>query len=450
MINTRYAPSPTGFMHIGNLRSALYSYLAAKSKGGNFFLRIEDTDKEREVEGAIDIIYKTLEKCELYYDNKPYIQSEHKENYRKFAQILIDKGMAYYCVCEKDSTQECMCNNLIFPPESTYAIRFKMPKSGTTSYIDEVFGEIVVENKTLDDIVLIKRDGFPTYNFAHIIDDYSMGITHVLRGSEYLASTPKYVNIYKAFGWKLPHYIHLPLIMGKDEDGKISKLSKRHGAVSFDDLSKQGYLSSAIINYIAFLGWNPKTNKEIFSLEELREEFSTKKINKAPAVFDYKKLDWFNKQYLSKLSDEDFLSWFIGGANDYLPVLNFKIKYLISLLKGRVSNFKEANEKLDFFFNPKELNKEYLGINYLESKSLKNILYELKNIDKEITSVDEANDYLKDICIKLNEPIKSVAWVIRISLTKSLTTPGGATDFLYIYDNIKEIFEKTYELLFKI
>ena len=293
-IRTRFAPSPTGFMHVGNLRTALYEYLIAKSLGGDFVLRIEDTDQERKVEGAVDIIYNTLEKAGLKHDEGPdiggeygpYVQSERKDMYMPYAQQLIDSGHAYRCFCTKERLDGLRANSddpgagydrhcRDLPQEeiqelldkgTPFVIRQKMPLEGTTTFEDAVYGTISVENAELQDQILIKADGFPTYNFANVIDDHTMNITHVVRGSEYLSSTPKYNLLYEAFGWEIPTYIHLPLIMGKNDDGSISKLSKRHGATSFEDLVKAGFLPEAIINYIALLGWAPKDNREMFTL----------------------------------------------------------------------------------------------------------------------------------------------------------------------------------------
>ena len=304
---TRFAPSPTGYMHIGNLRTALYSYLIAKSQGGKFILRIEDTDQERLVEGAVDVILSTLAQTGLDYDegpgvggdHGPYIQSERKPIYMEYAKQLIESGHAYYCFCTperlaaikendgfggydrhcRDLDQATVEANLA--AGMPYVIRQKMPLEGTTTYHDEVFGDISMENSQLQDQILIKADGYPTYNFAHVVDDHLMGVTHVVRGSEYLTSTPKYVLLYDAFGWQRPVYCHLPLLMGKDAEGNISKLSKRHGAVSFQDLVNSGYLPEAIVNYIALLGWCPKeTNQEFFDLDQLKEQFSIPAINK--------------------------------------------------------------------------------------------------------------------------------------------------------------------------
>ena len=316
-------------MHIGNLRTALFAYLFAKSMNGKFILRIEDTDQGRYVEGATDVIYSTLRTAGLIHDEGPdiggpygpYTQSERKGMYRQYAEELVAKGEAYYCFCQKDDkdTESSVegydrhCRNLskeevqaALDAGKPYVIRQRIPLDGTTSWNDMVYGEITVENSTLDDQVLLKSDGMPTYNFANVVDDHLMHITHIIRGSEYLSSNPKYLLLYKAFGWEAPEYIHLPLINGKNPDGTISKLSKRHGAVSFQALLEQGYIPEGIINYIAMLGWSPKSEQEIFTMDELIAQFSVSGIHKSPAVFDYQKLDWVNGKHISMMDPAVF------------------------------------------------------------------------------------------------------------------------------------------------
>ena len=316
-------------MHIGNLRTALYAYLFAKSQHGKFVLRIEDTDQKRYVEDATRVIYETLETANIHHDEGPdvggnygpYVQSERKAIYKEYAMKLIEKGAAYYCFCakteeedeENPTVNECHCRNLSaeevqknLAEGKSYVIRQKVPHEGTTTFNDLVYGEITVENETLDDQILLKSDGMPTYNFANVVDDYLMGITHIIRGSEYLSSNPKYILLYQAFGWEVPCYIHLPLINGKNPDGTVSKLSKRHGAVSFQALVEDGYLPEAIINYIALLGWSPKNEREIFTMDELCEVFSVAGLHKSPAVFDYQKLDWVNAQHIQAMPFEKF------------------------------------------------------------------------------------------------------------------------------------------------
>jgi glutamyl-tRNA synthetase len=459
MVVTRAAPSPTGFVHIGNLRSFLYSYLIARNNNGKFILRIEDTDKAREVNGAVKAIFDLFKQTGLNFDDYA-VQSSRKNIYYKYATDLVENNKAYYCFCQNNE-EECKCryNNYIYNDiqNKNFVIRFKMPKQGRISFHDEVFGNIEVDNETLEDVILIKTDGFPTYNFAHIIDDYLMGVTHVVRGSEYLASTPKYVNIYKAFDWKIPFYVHLPLIMGRDENGNVSKLSKRHGAVSFSDLIAKGYLPEAILNYIAFLGWNPKTNKEIYSLEELKKDFSIKKINKAPAVFDYVKLDWFNKQYYGKMSKDDFYNFITKFEKNYFNLYgsNFydltedKKKYFIELIRTRISNLESLENLINFFIRPKPTNINDYYINGIDNNLVVNILSELSEFDWNINTIEDAKNALNQITNKLNLKIKQVAWVARIALTSELNTPGGATDMLYLYNNLKHRFRIAYNYYLK-
>ena len=378
-IRTRFAPSPTGFMHVGNLRTALYEYLVAKHAGGTFILRIEDTDRERYVEGAEQVIYDTLAIAGLGHDEGPdiggdygpYVQSERLNMYKPYAEQLIKDGKAYRCFCTKERLESLRenaadgvtgydrhCRNLSeeeieanLKAGIPYVIRQKMPLDGETSYHDFVYGDITFPNKDLDDQILIKTDGFPTYNFANVIDDHTMGITHVVRGSEYLSSTPKYNLLYEAFGWEIPTYIHLPLIMGKsvDEEGKevISKLSKRHGSTGFLDLINEGYLPEAIINYIALLGWAPKDTREIFSLEDLVKEFDVSGISKSPSVFDYDKLAWVNAEHIKLMDEETFLAH-AKPFYDKAGVRPDCYAMLDELLKPRITKFNEIAEKLAF------------------------------------------------------------------------------------------------------
>ena len=386
-VRTRFAPSPTGFMHVGNLRTALYEYLVAKSQDGTFVLRIEDTDQERYVEGAVDVIYKTLETAGLKHDEGPdiggdygpYVQSERKDMYLPYAEQLIKEGKAYRCFCTKERLEKIQnetvgggydrhCRDLSeeeiqknLDAGIPYVIRQKMPIEGSTTFTDAVFGEITVENSELQDQILIKQDGYPTYNFANVIDDHTMGITHVVRGSEYLSSTPKYNLLYEAFGWEIPTYIHLPLINGKNDDGSVSKLSKRHGSTGFEDLIKEGYLPEAIINYIALLGWCPKDNQEIFTLDELCKVFDISGISKSPAVFDYDKLEWFNGEYIKAMTDEEFAAiaepYFKEALGD-APVDHLKIA---AILKQRTTKLTDIPEKIDFFKALPAYDKELLS-----------------------------------------------------------------------------------------
>ena len=384
MTVTRFAPSPTGYMHIGNLRTALYSYLISKHVDGKFILRIEDTDRERLVEGATDVIKSTLKMTGLNYDegpdvggdHGPYVQSERKEIYMEYAKKLVEMGHAYYCFCTKDRLEKLHeedatggydrhCRNLSKEEVEAnlaagvpFVIRQKMPLEGTTSYVDSVFGEISMNNSELQDQILMKADGYPTYNFCHVIDDHLMGVTHVVRGSEYLTSTPKYVLLYDAYGWERPVYVHLPLMMGKNEDGSVSKLSKRHGAVSFQDLVDDGYLPEAVINYIALLGWCPKNSEsEFFDLDGLKAAFTIDGVSKSPAVFDFEKLLWFNGEYIHKLDDAEFLARVSKFIKSDIPASINRDK-MFALLKTRISKLSEMDEKMAFFLALPEYDKE--------------------------------------------------------------------------------------------
>lgn len=456
-VRTRFAPSPTGYMHIGNLRTALYEYLIAKSKGGDFILRIEDTDRARYVEDAEKVIYNTLHTVGLHHDEGPdiggkygpYVQSERKSSYLSYAKKLVELGAAYYCFCPKvENLEENLqsgykdpCRNLsnhdvkkFLEEGRPYIIRQKMPASGNTTFKDIVFGDVTFENKELEDQILIKSDGFPTYNFANVIDDHEMAITHVVRGCEYLPSTPKYNLLYEAFGWETPIYIHLPLIMGQNEDGTVSKLSKRHGAVSFEDLISMGYLPEAIINYIAFLGWCPESNREIFNLNELEKEFSPERISKSPAIFDYKKLNWFNSEYIKSKSDDEFENL----ARPYIRSVTTTAdcKKISILLKTRISRLNEIPEMIDFI---KEV-PEY-DVNIFVNKKSKTTLENAKKVLQEIKpQLEQLQDWnyssLHDLLINFasENELKNgtVMWPVRIAISGKQTTPGGAVEILEI------------------
>jgi len=463
MTVTRFAPSPTGYMHIGNLRTALYSYLISKHEGGRFILRIEDTDRERLVEGAVDIIKSTLKITGLNYDegpdvggeHGPYVQSERKHIYMEYAKKLIDVGAAYYCFCTKDRLEKLHeddatggydrhCRNLSkeeieanLAAGVPFVIRQKMPLDGTTSYVDSVFGEISMNNSELQDQILIKADGYPTYNFCHVIDDYLMGVTHVVRGSEYLTSTPKYVLLYDAFGWERPTYVHLPLLMGKNEDGSISKLSKRHGAVSFQDLVNDGYLPEAILNYIALLGWCPKSSEtEFFNLDELKLAFTIDGVSKSPAVFDFEKLLWFNGEYIHKLNDEDFKDKVSNFVKSDIPE-NINREKMYSLLKTRISKLSDMDEKMSFFLALPNYDKEL----FLNKKNkiadydiVKTVLSESLSVLNEVTSFDNDTLFasLAPISEKLAIKTGAVMWCIRIAVSGLCATPGGATEIMEV------------------
>lgn len=460
---TRFAPSPTGFMHIGNLRTALYAFLLARANNGKFILRIEDTDQERLVEGAIDVIYKTLEMTGMNHDegpdvggpNGPYVQSERKEIYMEYAKKLVETGHAYYCFCTKERLEKLHedgdigtgydrhCRNLSkeeveknLSDGIPFVIRQKMPLEGSTGYDDVVFGHIEIENSEMQDQILMKADGFPTYNFCHVIDDHLMGVTHVVRGCEYLTSTPKYVLLYDAFGWERPIYCHLPLLMGKNEDGTTSKLSKRHGSVSFQELVKNGYLPEAIINYMAFTGWCPKdTNEEFFSIEQLQQLFSLDGISKSPAVFDYEKLLWFNSHYIKEMSLEAFMEKAKPYYNEEFASFKDNEK-LAKLIQTRISVFPEVNEKAEFIKGLPEYDTEL----FVNKKNKTTIELCAQILEYAIPMLESISDWNNDV---LFEKLKALAeekeikagavmWAVRIAVSGLSVTPGGATELMEI------------------
>ena len=457
-VRTRFAPSPTGFMHVGNLRTALYEYLVAKSKDGVFVLRIEDTDRERYVEGAVDVIYNTMKTAGLVHDEGPdvggeygpYVQSERKDMYLPYAEQLIKEGKAYRCFCTKERLEEVQnsaigagydrhCRDLsqeeidrLLEQGTPYVIRQKMPIDGETKFVDAVFGEITVDNAELQDQILIKADGYPTYNFANVIDDHTMGITHVVRGSEYLSSTPKYNLLYEAFGWEIPTYIHLPLINGKNDDGTVSKLSKRHGSTGFEDLIAEGYLPQAIINYIALLGWCPKDNQEIFTLDELCKVFDVSGISKSPSVFDYDKLDWFNAEYIRKMSVEEFAQ----VADAYFGDTQLDKIKLASILKQRTVKLTDIPSMIDFFNELPDYDKE-LFVNKKSKTNLENAPVMLKAVYDKLSALTEFNhDTIHDALINLATELEvkngTVMWPARIAVAGKQVTPGGAIEILEI------------------
>ena len=463
MTVTRFAPSPTGYMHIGNLRTALYSYLISKHNDGTFILRIEDTDRERLVEGATDIIKSTLKITGLNWnegpdvggDHGPYVQSDRKPIYMEYAKKLIDLGAAYYCFCTKERLEKLHeedatggydrhCRNLSkeeieknLADGVPFVIRQKMPTEGVTSYTDSVFGEISMNNSELQDQILIKADGYPTYNFAHVIDDYLMKVTHVVRGSEYLTSTPKYVLLYDAYGWERPTYVHLPLLMGKNADGSVSKLSKRHGAVSFQDLLDDGYLPEAIINYIALLGWCPKNSEtEFFTLNELKDAFTIDGVSKSPAVFDFEKLLWFNGEYIHKLDEEKFKQLVTPFITADIPA-NINVEKMLNLLRTRISKLSEINEKMSFFITLPEYEKE-LFLNkknkISEFDTVKLVLTNAREILANVESFD--NDTLFASLVPLTETLGlktgTIMWCVRIAVSGMTATPGGATEIMEV------------------
>ncbi len=472
-VRTRFAPSPTGFMHVGNLRTALYEYLIAKSLGGTFVLRIEDTDQERLVEGAVDIIYNTLRQVGLNHDEGPdiggeygpYVQSERKDIYKPYAEQLVKSGKAYYCFCTKerlDALHESKgdgefsggydrhCRNLpqeeverLLAANTPYVIRQKMPFEGSTTFDDAVYGSITIENKELEDQILIKSDGYPTYNFANVIDDHLMHITHVVRGSEYLTSTPKYNLLYEAFGWELPTYVHLPLIMGKNDDGTVSKLSKRHGSTGFADLIKEGYLPETIVNYIALLGWCPKENRELFTLSELTENFSIDGISKSPAVFDYDKLTWFNGEYIRGMEQDEFIEKAMPYFEEVFPGQQLNWAVLASILQPRVTKFTQIPELIAFL---KEL-PDYPADFFVNKKSKTNLENSAEMLKQSIAvletegdwSVEHLHDVLMELAQKLEVKNGTLLWPVRIAAAGMTVTPGGAMEILAILGKTESI-----------
>ncbi|MDO4300625.1 MAG: glutamate--tRNA ligase [Clostridia bacterium] len=458
MIRTRFAPSPTGYMHIGNLRTALYEFLIAKSRGGSFILRIEDTDQERFVEGATDIIYKTLEMAKMPHDEGPdvggdygpYIQSERKNDYIKYAVELVEKGEAYYCFCTKErldslkteTSHEAIvkydrhCLNLSkeeieenLKNGVPYVIRQKI-RDGKTTFHDEVYGDITVDNSELEDQILIKSDGYPTYNFANVIDDHAMNITHVVRGAEYLSSTPKYNLLYEAFGWDIPTYVHLPAVM-KD---KHNKLSKRNGDASFQDLVAKGYLPDAIVNYIALLGWSPSVNQEIFTIDELIKEFSIKGLSKSPAIFDIEKLTWMNGEYIKKMDKEDFYNWAEPELKAAIKRTDIDLKKVAGYVQTRIGTSKDIAPMVDFVDNLPEYSTD-LYVHKKMKTTAEICLENLKKVLPVLEKIDEA-DWNNDIIYgKLVELIKEMGikngqmfWPVRTALSGEPTSPCGASE----------------------
>lgn len=463
-IRTRFAPSPTGFMHVGNLRTALYAWLLARSRGGKFILRIEDTDRSRLVADAVQVIYNTLTAAGLDHDEGPdrdggygpYVQSERREIYLRYARELVARGGAYYCFCDKveeDDAHEpasepasgggCPghCGTLSADETAArlaagapYVIRQRIPADGVTTFTDAVFGEISIENQVLDEQILLKRDGYPTYNFANVIDDHLMGITHVVRGCEYLSSTPKYNLLYRAFGWEIPQYVHLPLIMGRDADGNVSKLSKRHGSVSFENLAAEGYLPEAIVNYIALLGWSPKSDRELFSLAELAKAFSLSGLNKSPAVFDYGKLRWMNGEHIKALAPERFAELAKPFAEVSGTPLERVWPRLAALLQPRTELLSEIPEKIAFLKRIPDYEPELF--NNKKSKCDPDVarmvllelvprLTELPEATAEAVSAEIAA-YAERHGVKLGQPM----WAVRIALSGQAVTPGGPGEIM--------------------
>lgn len=459
-VRTRFAPSPTGFMHVGNLRTALYEYLIAKSMGGSFVLRIEDTDQERKVEGAVQVIYDTLQQVGLSHDEGPdiggeygpYVQSQRKGLYLPYAEQLVREGKAYYCFCTKERLDSLHgedglggydrhCRDLpaeevkaLLEKGTPYVIRQKMPIEGSTTFHDAVYGDITIENTELEDQILIKSDGYPTYNFANVIDDHLMHITHVVRGCEYLTSTPKYNLLYEAFGWEVPIYVHLPLIMGKDAEGNVSKLSKRHGSTGFADLVKEGYLPETIVNYIALLGWCPKENRELFTLKELTEAFSIDGISKSPAVFDYDKLNWFNGEYIRAMSQEAFIEKAMPYFREVFPEGERDWNVLAGILQPRITKFTEIPGLLSFFRELPEYPAEFF-INKKSKTNLENSGAMLQAAIELLEALpqwklEDIHDGLIGLAQKLEVKNGTLLWPVRIAAAGVQVTPGGAMEIL--------------------
>ena len=459
-VRTRFAPSPTGLMHVGNLRTALYEYLIAKSVKGDFVLRIEDTDQERQVEGAVEVIYDTLKTVGLIHDEGPdiggpfgpYVQSERMATYKEYAEQLVQNGKAYYCFCTKERLAalheedsfggyDRHCRHLpkeeidkLLAEGTPYVIRQKMPIEGTTTFHDEVFGDISVENKELEDQVLLKSDGFPTYNFANVIDDHLMQITHVVRGSEYLSSTPKYNLLYEAYGWEVPVYVHLPLIKGRNADGTTSKLSKRHGSTGFADLVREGYLPQAIVNYIALLGWCPKDNEEKLDMQGLIDRFDINGISKSPAVFDYDKLTWLNGEYLRAMTPEEFTELAMPYYREVFDNTETDWALLTMILQPRVTKLLQIPEMIGFLKELPEYPVDFF-VNKKSKTTLENsvpLLREAIGVLQGLESwnVTELHDALIALAERLEVKNGTLLWPVRIAAAGQTVTPGGAMELL--------------------
>ena len=461
-VRTRFAPSPTGRMHVGNLRTALYAYLIAKHESGTFMLRIEDTDQEREVEGAVDIINRTLQGTGLIPDEGPdnpgsvgpYVQSERvKEGiYAKYAKLLVERGEAYYCFCTRERLDSLRKNVggkeimmydkhcLHLSPEEIrekldagvpYVIRQNVPDEGTTAFEDDIYGRIEVPNEELDDMVLIKSDGFPTYNFANVVDDHLMGITHVVRGNEYLSSAPKYNRLYEAFGWEVPVYVHCPLIT----DEEHHKLSKRSGHSSFEDLIGQGFVSEAVINYVALLGWSPSEDREIYSLEELVENFDYHHMSKSPAVFDIQKLRWMNGEYIKAMDFDSYAERAIPQIRKTISK-DIDVNKIAAMVKTRIEVFPDIDEMVDFFERLPEYdislyqNKKWKVTPEKSLAVLEALLPELE--EKPEWDNDSLYEVLKDYSAREQVKAGFTIWPVRIAVSGKAVTPAGATEIMEV------------------
>ena len=453
-VRTRFAPSPTGYMHVGNLRTALYTWLIARHNGGKFILRIEDTDQGRYVDGAVEVIYRTLNECGLDHDEGPdvggpvgpYIQTERRGLYKEYAELLIEKGCAYRCFCEKTEDEgegfekaADPCRGMSRAESDAraangepFVIRQKIPEDGSTTFHDEIFGDITVENKTLDDQVLIKRDGLPTYNFANVVDDHLMGITHVVRGSEYLSSSPKYNLLYESFGWPVPAYVHCSPVMRDAHN----KMSKRHGDPSYEDLIAQGYLTDAVVNYVALLGWSPGGEREIYSLPELAEIFDIKGISKSPAIFDIEKLKYFNSEYIRAMSPEAFAK----AAEPFIrqavknPALDAAA--IAALLQQRTEVLTDIPEKLDFF----DALPDYDTALYVHKKSKTDEAGSLETLGKMLPVFEAIEDWSDESILAAMTGMAEacgcknakIMWPVRIAVAGKAVTPGGAVEICRI------------------
>ena len=461
-VRTRFAPSPTGRMHVGNLRTALYAYLIAKHEDGDFLLRIEDTDQERYVEGAVDIIYRTMKEAGLEHDEGPdkdggvgpYVQSERQAAgiYMEYAKKLIEKGEAYYCFCDKERLESLKtevagkeivvydkhCLHLSKEEVEAklaagvpFVIRQNNPTTGTTTFHDDIYGDITVDNAELDDMILIKSDGYPTYNFANVVDDHLMGITHVVRGNEYLSSSPKYNRLYEAFGWEVPVYVHCPLIT--DEEHK--KLSKRCGHSSFEDLLEQGFLPEAIINFVALLGWSPDEDREIYSLDELIKAFDYHHISKAPSVFDYTKLKWMNGEYIKAMDCDKFYEMALPHLKKVIAK-DYDLKKIAAMVKTRIEVFPEIEDMVDFF----EAVPEYDTAIYAHKKMKTSVESSLEVLKELLPILEEQEDYSNDgLYTRLLKYVEEkgckngyVLWPIRIAVSGKQMTPCGATELMEV------------------
>ena len=461
-VKTRFAPSPTGRMHVGNLRTALYAYLIAKHEGGDFMLRIEDTDQERFMEGALDIIYHTLSETGLHHDEGPdkdggcgpYVQSERNASglYLKYAKQLVEQGDAYYCFCDQERLSQCKRNvngkeisiydkhclhlskeevEANLAAGKPYVIRFNMPTEGTTTFHDEIYGNITVNNEELEDLILIKSDGYPTYNFANVVDDHLMGITHVVRGNEYLSSSPKYNRIYEAFGWGVPVYVHCPLITNEEHQ----KLSKRSGHSSYEDLIEQGFLTEAVVNFVALLGWCPQDNREIFSLEELVEALDYHHISKSPAVFDMTKLRWMNGEYMKAMDDEKFYEMALPYLKKAIS-RDLDLRKIAGMVKTRIEVFPDIYDLVDFFQEVPE----YETSMYVHKKMKTNEETSLTLLQEVLPLLEAQEDYSNDALFEMLSAFGKekgyktgyIMWPIRTALSGKQMTPAGATEILEI------------------